>query len=121
LRFGSLANRLRIREILRPPCGQFRRNEVGRGDEKRVEAALRIDYAFNAPLPGRLKIYAGNLGKNIEAVRIVSKTKETTRLSKFFRPNALKRRAEGGERGVDCLRVSGVRLDKRSMSLVKRG
>ena len=37
--FGGLANSLRVSDVLGPPGGQLRRDEVGSGDEKRFEAA----------------------------------------------------------------------------------
>jgi hypothetical protein len=48
------------------------------------------------------------VGKNIEAARITSKTKESAAVHEVFRANALERCAEIGERGIRRLRVSGV-------------
>ena len=45
--------------------------------------------AFNAPFPSSLKIDAGNIGNNIEALRIAPETKETAAFGEVFRSNAL--------------------------------
>jgi hypothetical protein len=60
--------------------GEFatpQRDEVAGRDEIRLQAARRIDHAFNAPFPCRVEIDAGDIGKNIEAPRVTSETKET--------------------------------------------
>jgi len=113
LRFGGLTNSRRVRDILRPSSRQLRRDQIGRGDEKRLEPALWIDDAFDPPFPGLIEIDAGNIRENIDSMRILSETEETAPLGEVLRSKIPEGRAERGERGVRGLCVGGVRFDEK--------
>jgi len=71
-------------------------------------AARGVQYAFNPAFPGSLKINARQVGENIEASRIASKTKEAAAVCKFLRTDAFKRGAELDKGRLGCLRVYQV-------------
>ena len=60
LGFG-LADFRNIREIAHTVSREYRRYEVGLGNEKRFEAALLANGAFDASSPGGIKINAVNI------------------------------------------------------------
>ena len=106
--FGGLADCVNIGEVLRAPGGQLCGDEVGTGNEKRLEAGIRVDHIFNPAFPCDLKINTRKVGENIEASRIASKTKEAAAVCKFLRTDAFKRGAELDKGRLGCLRVYQV-------------
>ena len=105
---GCLAYRVNVGKILRTPGGQFCGHKICTGNEVRLEVRLGVNYALNPALPSGVKIDGRDLGKNIEAAWITSKTIETAAFREVFRANALEGCAEFGERGIRRSRVSGV-------------
>ncbi len=78
--------------------------------KKSFQPRISINRGFNPSFPCGVKIDAGDVGKNIDAVRIMSKTEETAAVCEILRANALAPCAELGKRGIRRLRVSGVRF-----------
>lgn len=66
--------------------------------EGSLQACGSINDGFNAPLPCRVKIDAGNGRKDIEAFRLAPKTKEAVPVGEIFRGDAFERCAKFGER-----------------------
>jgi hypothetical protein len=124
--FNALRRRtdvLNIGEVACPSRSEFRGDKIVLRNKERLEAGFRVNHGFNPSFPCRVKIDARDVGKNIKAARITSKTKETAARCEVFRANALERCAELSERGIRRLRVSGVCLYEKVdvMSFVKRG
>jgi hypothetical protein len=105
---------------LRTPGGQLCGHKIGTANEERLEAGVRVDHTLNPPFPCGVEIDAGDIGKNIEAMGIAPKTKETAALREVFWTNALERCFELGERGIRRS-FAGAAFMKRSISFVKRG
>lgn len=111
----------RVGKVLRPSGREFRGYEVAGGNEIRLQAGRRVNHAFNAPFPSRVKFDAGNIGKDIEAFRLTSKTKETAAVGEVLGAAILERCAELGKRGPGGFRVRGAAFMKTSIYFVKRG
>lgn len=115
------ANGVNVGEVLRSRGCQLGHYEIVARNEKCLQPGFWINRRLNTPVPCRVEIDAGNVGKNIEAVRITSKTKETAALREVFRANALERRAELGEGGIRRLRIREVCFDEKVDVLRKAG
>jgi len=101
-------NGARVGKVLRSPRSKLSGDKIVRRNKAGREAAFRVNHAFNAPFPCRVKIDARKIGKNIEAARVAPKTKKAAAVGKFLRSNALERCTELGKRIVCRLRISGV-------------
>src|SRR5664279_4209716 len=75
LRLGlcGLANRINVGEILWSARCNFSGDQVLAGDEVRLQSTRRINDALDPALPCGVKIHGRDVGKNIEAARIMSK------------------------------------------------
>jgi hypothetical protein len=67
--------RVDLRKILRSSGGQFGRDQIGTANKERPKAACRVDHAFDPAIPCCIEVDAGDVEKNIEAVRVSSETK----------------------------------------------
>ena len=68
-----------------------------------ITVSTRLSHAASKSTPGMV-------GKNIEAFRVTSKTKEAVAVGEIFRADALERCAELGKRGIGRFRVFRVRF-----------
>jgi hypothetical protein len=119
--FGRLADVLSIGKVAGSTGCELRCNQVVSGNEERLEAGFWVNHTFNPTFPCGVKVDAGDVGKNIETVRITPKAKETAAVCEVFRANALERRAELGERGIGRLRVNRVCFYEKVYVLRKAG
>jgi hypothetical protein len=93
---------------LRSARSKFGGDQIVLRNKERRKARLRVKHAFNPAFPCGVKINARQVGENIEASRIASKTKEAAAIGEFFRANAFERCAKRGKRGIGCLCVRRV-------------
>lgn len=105
LAFRGFLHRAHVRQVLGSARSKLGGDQIVLRNKERLEAALRVNHAFDPPLPCGVKINARKIGKNIHASWIASKTKEAGAVCELLRPNAFQRYAEFGKRRVSCLRV----------------
>jgi hypothetical protein len=108
LAFRGFLNGAHVCKVLRTARSKLRGDKIVLRNKERLEAALRVNRAFDPPLPCCVKINARKVGENIEASWIAPKTKEAVAVCKFLRTNALERYAEFGQRRIRRLRVHRV-------------
>src|SRR5271165_1587443 len=121
LDFCCITDGSHIRDVLRPPRCELRGDEIFGGNEVCFKLAGGVYNLLNSPLPRSIEIDALNIGKNIDAARVTSESKETVAVGEVFRKDVLERYAEIRESGVHCSCIRGIPLYERSRSFVKRG
>jgi hypothetical protein len=91
-RFNAMrcrADVINIGKVACPTRSEFRGDKIVLQNEKSREAGFRVDHGFNAPFPSRIKIDAGNIGKNINASQVVSEANKAAAVGKIPRADVL--------------------------------
>src|SRR5277367_5145047 len=108
--FRCITDSSHIRDVLWPPRCELRGDEIVGGNEVCFELAGGVYDLLNTPLPRSIEIDALNIGKNIDAARVTSESKETVAVGEVFREDVLERCAEIRESGVHCSCIRGIAL-----------
>ena len=103
LAFHGLLNGAHVCKVLRPARSKFGGDQIVPRNKERRKSRLRVKHSFNPAFPCGVKINARQVGENIEATRIASKTKEAAAIGEFLRADAFERCAKRGKRRIGCL------------------
>src|SRR5690348_16035839 len=104
----SVANCLRVSEVLRPTGRQLRAQQIPPGNKRRPQTASGINWHFYPAVPCSVKLNASDLGQNIDRCGLSSHAKERSLLYKVRRGKSTKRRSELRQGGEQCRSVFGV-------------
>jgi hypothetical protein len=118
---GSLIDSISVRQVPGSARGNLRGNEIVPRNKERFQAGGRVNKSFHPAFPRHVKIDARKVGKNVEASRVASETKEGASVREFLRTNAFQRRAEFRKRRVSCPSIRLVCFYEKIQVLRKAG
>jgi hypothetical protein len=96
---------LNVCKVAQPSRCKFRGDEIFSRNKQRLKAGRAVKDSFNPASPSRIEIDAGNVGKNVEALRIISETEKSASVCEVFWVNVLQRCTKLRERGIRRFRV----------------